>query len=207
MTFPNDFNGDYKEEPYNPPSNDWMQTFTGRAFFPLSVNVADINEYDIAHSLAFQCRYNGHTERFYSVAEHSYHMSYIVPPEDALWALLHDAPETYIGDMVRPLKKTMHYFREIDEKIMDSVCERFGLPLGMPDSVKEADNRIIENERLALLREPPYPWTVHGDPYPDLVIEAWEPAIAEFKFYTRLQELLQDREIEAAKKLAQMGER
>lgn len=195
------------EEPYNPPSNDWMQTFTGRAFYPLAVKLEDISEFDIAHSLAFQCRYNGHVKRFYSVAEHAYHMSYIVPQEDALWALLHDAPETYIGDMVRPLKKTMHEFRAIDERIMDVICEKFGLPLGMPDTVKEADNRIIENERLALLVDPPLPWTVHGDPYPHLEIEAWNPELAEFKFYTRLQELLHDREVEAAKKFSEMGDR
>lgn len=199
MRFPNE------QEPYNPPSNDWMQTFTGRAFFPLAVNVNDINEFDIAHSLAFQCRYNGHTSKFYSVAEHAYHMSYIVPEEDALWALLHDAPEAYIGDMVRPLKKTMPEFRALDEKIMEAICEKFELHQNfMPDSVLEADNRIIENERLALLREPPYPWTIHGDPYPDLVIEAWAPEVAEFKFYNRLQELIQNREVREAKKLADM---
>lgn len=182
-------------EPYNSPSNEWMQTFTGKAFFPLAeIKPEDISEFDIAHSLGFQCRYNGHTRVFYSVAEHSILMSYAVPEEDALWALLHDAPEAYIGDMVRPLKKHMPEYRAIDERIMDVICVRFGLPLGMPESVKEADTRIIENERRELLAEPPLPWTIHGEPLPNVSIQGWNPGEAEFRFYNRLQELLAMRE-------------
>lgn len=103
------------EEPYNPPSNDWLQTFTNQAFFPNDPGSLYISKYDIAHSLAMQCRYNGHTKIFYSVAEHSVLVSHAVPEEDALWGLLHDAPEAYIGDMIRPLKKLVPAFREMDE--------------------------------------------------------------------------------------------
>ena len=53
----------------------WAQTFTGRQFFPLDPDPQDIDIVDIAHSLAMQCRYNGHTDRFYSVAEHCVHVS------------------------------------------------------------------------------------------------------------------------------------
>lgn len=180
-------------EPYNPPSNEWMQTFTGRAFFPLKLERNDINRYDIAHSLAMQCRYNGHTSRFYSVAEHSVLMSQWVPEEDALWALLHDAPETYIGDMIRPLKRHMPEFRKIDEQIMGAICEKFDLPFEMPDSVKEADNRIIENERRELLAKEPLPWTIHGDPLPGIEIVGWLPDEAEAKYMSRLNELLAGR--------------
>lgn len=176
-------------EPYNPPTNEWMQTFTGRAFYPFKMAKNDINRYDIAHSLAMQCRYNGHTSRFYSVAEHSVLMSYAVPEEDALWALLHDAPEAYIGDMVRPLKKHMPEFRKIDEQIMGAICEKFNLPYAMPDSVKDADNRIIENERRELLKESPLPWISVGKPLPNIAIEGWLPQDAESKFMTRLADL------------------
>ena len=185
--------GQNKVEPYNPPSNDWMQTFTGRAFYPLSLDRNDINRYDIAHSLSMQCRYNGHTSRFYSVAEHSVLMSQWVPEEDALWALLHDAPEAYIGDMIRPLKKHIPEFRKIDEQIMGAICDKFDLPFEMPDSVKEADNRIIENERRELLGKEPLPWTVHGAPLPGIEITGWLPKEAEEKYMSRLDELLAGR--------------
>lgn len=189
------------DEPYNPPSEDWMQTFTGGAFFPYAARVEDINIVDIAHSLAFQCRYNGHTKYFYSVAEHCVLISYAVPEEDALWGLLHDAPEAYISDMIRPLKKKMPEFRELDEHIMTLICEKFGLPLEMPESIKEADNRIIENERLALLSEPPLPWTVLHGALPNVAIQAWTPEEAEIRYLARFQNLIRDRIVKEAKGL------
>jgi hypothetical protein len=135
-------------------------------------------------------------------------MSYWVPEEDALWALLHDSTEAFVGDMVRPLKKNIPIFSEIEDQIMNVIVDKFKLgSYEMPESVREADNRIIENERLALLKDPPLPWTVHGDALPGVEIHAWEPAIAEFKYYARLQELIQDREVREAKKLAKMLER
>jgi hypothetical protein len=85
---------------------DWMQTFTGRAFYPLDPRPEDIDPVDIAHALSLICRYGGHSSRFYSVAEHCVLMSHAVAPEHALWALLHDATEAYLGDMIRPLKRS-----------------------------------------------------------------------------------------------------
>lgn len=179
------------EEP--PPSNEWMQTFTGKAFFPFTCQPEDINIFDIAHSLAMQCRYNGHTERFYSVAEHCVLMSQWVPEKDALWALLHDATEAYVGDMVRPIKKHMPDYIRIEKAIMSMICIKFDLPFTMPESVYEADNRIIENERAALLKSPPLPWTVHGSPLPDIEIHGWDPTVAEYQYYNRFVELMDAR--------------
>src|SRR4051812_20612492 len=86
---------------------DWMQTYTGRAFWPLDAQPEDVDPLDIAAALSMLCRYGGHVSRFYSVAEHCLLMSEAVAPEHALWALLHDATEAYMGDMVRPLKRQM----------------------------------------------------------------------------------------------------
>src|SRR5438128_12538670 len=82
---------------------DWMQTYTGRAFYPLDPRLDDICIEDIAHALSMLCRYGGQCQEFYSVAEHSVLMSYAVNPQHALWALLHDATESYMGDLIRPL--------------------------------------------------------------------------------------------------------
>lgn len=173
-----------------PPSNDWLQTFSGKAFYPLEPRIEDIDIYDIGHSLAMQCRYNGHVSSFYSVAEHSVHVSRVVPSEDALWALLHDSTETYVGDMIRPLKKNIELFSEIEYRIMRKIVDKFNLQsYSMPDSVREADNRIIENERIALLKDPPLPWTFVGEPYPEINIQAWDPLVAEYQFFNRFFEL------------------
>src|ERR1700724_2684254 len=91
----------------------WQQTFTGRRFYPLSPRVEDVCIEDIAHALSNICRYGGHCREFYSVAQHCNMVSDWMP-EFKLEGLLHDSPEAYIGDMVRPVKHSaeMKAFRE-----------------------------------------------------------------------------------------------
>lgn len=145
-----------------------------------------VDGFDISHALGNLCRYNGHTSRFYSVAEHCVLMSYAVPPEDALWALLHDATEAYVGDMVSPLKAVIPQFSEIEDKIMGVICERFDLPVDMPASVRVADERIRFNERLALYSG----WRLHEGERPlDVEVEGWVPAYATQRYLRRLMEL------------------
>ena len=63
---------------------DWMQTYTGRQFWPIDPRANEVHIEDIAHALSMMCRYNGHCRTFYSVAEHSVLVSQHVPPEHAL---------------------------------------------------------------------------------------------------------------------------
>jgi len=171
---------------------DWMQTYTGRAFYPLDPRQAEIDPIDIAHGLSMTCRYNGHVSRFYSVAEHCVKMSEAVSPENALWALLHDATESYVGDVIRPLKKHLPDYVDIEDHLMRVICARFGLTVfEMPAEVKAADNRILLTERAALLGPTPLPW--HSsledlDPLP-VKIDAWDPPMAEAVYLMRLNEL------------------
>lgn len=92
---------------------EWILTFSGERFYPFSPAPEEVKTKDIAHALANICRFNGHTRGFYSVAAHSVHVSRLVPPEFALEALLHDAAEAYVGDMVRPLKRGLPAFEEV----------------------------------------------------------------------------------------------
>lgn len=182
---------------------DWMQTFTGRAFYPLAPRIEDIEPVDIAHSLAMQCRYNGHVQRFYSVAEHCvllHDWIFEAFGEDnrndevtrnlALAALLHDAAEAYIGDMVRPLKRSMPDFCAVDDALTDLIYERFGLPFSkLPAVVKEADTRILLDERAVLLGAPPQSWSL-GDAQPlGVEIKAWSPDVARVEYLSRLRAL------------------
>lgn len=136
----------------------WMQTFTGRKFWPLDPRADEIALEDIAHGLAMTCRYGGHPKHFYSVAEHAVLVSLYVPSEFALHGLLHDSAETYIGDMIRPLKHTpeMSEFRRTEERIEVAVAEAFGLAW-TPQAhaaVKEIDDRILVDEITELMADP-----------------------------------------------------
>jgi len=170
---------------------DWMQTYTGRAFYPMAPYVDDIDPVDIAHALSLICRYGGHVSRFYSVAEHCVLLSQAVAPEHALWALLHDATEAYVGDMVRPLKSAMPAYREAEDRLMKVICDRFGLGHTCPAEVKEADTRILRDERDALMVSAPLPWmSIERLPALGVDIRCWAPAEAERRYLDRLAELL-----------------
>ena len=168
---------------------DWMQTFTGKAFFPFAPNEDDIDILDIAHSLAMQCRYNGHTQVFYSVAEHCWILSHEVSPEYALWALLHDAPEAYISDMIRPIKRHMPAFVALDDHLTAVIARKFGLAgIEIPAEVKEADTRILLDERAQLHRTPPQEWDIALDPL-GVDIAAWSPVEAKSRYLHRFHQL------------------
>lgn len=131
----------------------WLQTYSGRMFWPLGPRPEDVHIEDIAHALSHLCRFGGHATEFYSVAQHSILVSRLVPYEYALAGLLHDAAEAYVGDMVRPLKEAgvLHEYRRIEERVSRAIAERFGLPwdgLGMilGAHVKHADNVALATE-------------------------------------------------------------
>lgn len=85
----------------------WIQTFTGKQFWPLTPKAEDVCIEDIAHALAFKCRFGGHCKTFYSVAEHSCRVAEILRPEHQLIGLLHDAAEAYLPDVAAPIKSAI----------------------------------------------------------------------------------------------------
>lgn len=132
---------------------DWCQVYPARRFWPLDPRPEEIEIETIAHALALQCRFGGHCREPYSVAEHSLRVSYHCDPEDALWGLLHDAAEAYLCDLPRPIKCQPEYavYREHEARIMAAVCERFGLPPQMPQSVRVADEVLLATEARDLI--------------------------------------------------------
>jgi uncharacterized protein len=151
-----------------------------------------IHTADIAHSLANICRFNGHTSNHYSVAQHSLMVSAIVPPEDALAGLLHDATEAYVGDMVRPLKDLLPAFSEIEHGIWLAICGRFGLRPELPESVKAADLVLLATERRDLMASHPEPWPclVGIRPLPEQ-IQPWAQHMARDRYHQRLEDLIE----------------
>lgn len=165
----------------------WMTTQSGRQFYPYDPRPDEILIEDIAHGLSLLCRYNGQCSTFYSVAQHSVLVSLIVPKEYALWALLHDAAEAYIGDMIRPLKHGVIgiVFQQVENRILHAIAERFELDKMMPETVIKADNIMLATEVRDLLPGQKKFWSNHKEkPHPTSV-ESWAPGFARDTFLAR----------------------
>lgn len=129
----------------------WQRMLSGRRLDLLDPTPVDIEIEDIAHGLAFVARWNGQTfgDYPYSVAEHSLLVEALFarmnPKAPAKWklaALLHDAPEYVIGDMISPVKAAVGAgYGELDDRLTAAIHIRFGLPAKIPAAVKKAIKR------------------------------------------------------------------
>lgn len=138
---------------------------------------------DIAHSLAHQCRWGGHTPVFYSVAQHSvlcsrsYSLKY-QPNWIILQALLHDASKAYLLDMPRPIKSRMPEYKKIEDRLMTIIAETLGFEYPISETVKIADNNLLRWEYEVLIESPDY----HGS-------FVWEPILAKREFLNEYHNL------------------
>ena len=124
----------------------WQRMLSGRRLDLLDPTPMDIEIEDIAHGLAFVARWNGQTQGdfAYSVAEHSLLVETLFarmqPKSAAKWrlaALLHDAPEYVIGDMISPVKAAVGPgYEDLDQRLAGAIHLRFGLPAKTPQNVK-----------------------------------------------------------------------
>lgn len=170
-------------------SASWILTQSGKQFDLLAPAADMVVLDDIAHALANICRFAGYTQTHYSVGQHSVLASHLVPPADALHALLHDAAEAYVGDMVSPLNDLLPGFKAIEARIWRAIAARFGIAKEMPASIKEADLVLMATERRDLLPPgPPWPSLEGIQPLPSRIVP-WPPAFARLAFKRRFREL------------------
>lgn len=170
----------------------WIQTYTGRQFWPLDPKPEEIFIEDIAHALSMKCRYGGHTRCFYSVAEHSVLVARQLPGKLKLAGLLHDASEAYLADVPRPLKKCLSGFHHIERAIEEAVAERFGLQGPWADEVHKVDDQLLATEKAAIMELAPAPWCELPEPL-KITLPLWPPFYAEKMFLHTFGELTQER--------------
>lgn len=168
----------------------WILTASGRHFDYLDPRPEDIHILDIAQALANESRYNGHTRGFYSVAQHAWLASHIVPEQFALEALLHDATEAYCKDIPRPLKALLPDYRAIEERVDGIIRYRYNLPLTQSPEVKQADLVMLATERRDLMPSDSTPWPIlEGIEALPRKISVALPARAQAQFLKRFIEL------------------
>lgn len=171
---------------------DWMETHTGRKFFPAAPKAEDLTIFDIAHALSLKCRYSGHTKSFYSVAEHSVSLAlyarYLrLPAATQFHFLMHDGNEAYLPDVCRPIK---HFFPDliIMEKNLDATIRAWcDLDQEVPAIVKEFDSRIIRDERTQVMMASPNAWQTDALQPLGVVLHGYLPAVAEARFLQAYQ--------------------
>lgn len=189
---------------YNMPMSrvgDYIETYTGIKFYPLDPRPEEICIEDIAHSLSLQCRFNGHCDFFYSVAEHSVRCTeeYIrrcdvsnANPYAFMRMLLHDSAESFLSDVSAPIKPYLKGYQDIENKLLNIIYKKFGVneipkqdtlfePGINPDKLLKKVDLILLSTEAASLGMNVSEW---GLPYPPLKeqIIPWNSRSAKEKF-------------------------
>ncbi len=175
----------------------WIQTYTGRKFFPFAPNTIDVDIIDIAHALSNICRFNGHSQHFYTVAQHSCIVARQCAPQNKLWGLLHDAAEAYIQDLVRPIKRAMGrgVYEQAEAQLQLAIAEKFNLPTTLPEEVKYWDDVILRTEQRDIMisasgEAHEWHWERPVEPLPDAQrIYPWPQHIIEQYFMEEYKRL------------------
>ncbi|MDD6466847.1 MAG: phosphohydrolase [Erysipelotrichaceae bacterium] len=134
-----------------------MNTYTGKQFSVFHPEIERIDICDIAHALSLLCRGNGHVKHFYSVGQHCINCAllakargYSIPVQFA--CLLHDASEAYMSDVIRPIKKELPLYQEIEEHLLEVIFQRYGIAEYINHSqVKEIDDDLCNYDLKHLI--------------------------------------------------------
>lgn len=135
----------------------WIQTHSGRKFHVFRPSVEEVDFQDIARSLSQTCRFNGHTKRFYSVAEHSVVVAKTTQqlgtgaPRLILQALLHDAAEAYLSDIPTPVKIHLPEMVGIENRILSVIMNKYDLPFPLHQKIHLADIAVLLVEKKEVL--------------------------------------------------------
>lgn len=184
---------------------DFIGVYGGKKFWPLDPRPEDVDMIGVAHALSQVCRFNGHTKFHWSIAQHSLLVEKILSEymgqhdnyRIRLIGLLHDASEAYISDLLRPFKKDVVGYKEIEEAVEDSILEYCGLTNITEkehEMVKQADNSALILEALTLMN-PGEDWSMMGfwndklEPYKQ-EIKKEDTSYIKYKFTTKCGNLM-----------------
>ncbi|MDO6628734.1 MULTISPECIES: hypothetical protein [Bacillus cereus group] len=155
------------------PVGDYIGLYSGRRFYPMNPRPEDVTVLDIAHSLSRMPRYAGHLEKFYTVGEHSLYCYWIAKklgfsPLIQMYCLMHDASESIVCDLPRPLKDQVPEYKKIEDGIMSTIWDMVGIPHPTKEDyhiVKKIDNTILIFELIQLAQRFDIPDVEHFSPW------------------------------------------
>lgn len=147
----------------------YIETYNGEHFTLDPNDFSGVNIHNLAHALSGVNRFNAHTNRMYSVGEHSIHVASMLPPELQLVGLLHDGSEAFIQDIPSPFKQFLPDYAAMEELIQNKVYRAFGLDpewvKGVYPAVKRIDKMLCEIEATHLMHSKGEGWAKdHGHP-------------------------------------------
>lgn len=166
----------------------YIETASGQRFF---IDRPEFRIKDIVHALANQCRYTGHSRRFYSVAEHSILVSHIMrlmDRGDPFEGLMHDGAEAYLSDIAAPWKALLPDYKKLEQRIEVPLRRHFGLPDTITPECKEADwialfieaNHLMPSKAADWIAPPGIKETAAR--LTNFQIHGWNPTIAGAQF-------------------------
>jgi hypothetical protein len=173
-----------------------VNTRSGKQVSLLNPQADTICIEDIAHSLSMQCRFNGHTRQFYSVAQHCVLLSDLVPQDCAGLALMHDAGEAYTGDITTPVHQCLEAAKLLEGGVFAVICRRF--PALQKDCylwrvVHRMDKQLcLEEARHLLPQVDTSEWytDLPRIELPECYFSSWSPAEACSRFMSRYTSFL-----------------
>ena len=167
-----------------------MNVFSGHRIDPLHIKEDDIYLEDIAHALSLICRGNGHIKYFYSVAQHSLNCAKEAQrrgysKDVVLSCLFHDASETYMSDLITPIKKQMKEYQIIEDQLLETIFQAFHIQLKNEEKNiwKEMDHLLLEAELKEMMPLEENRPTVTLMSEPDLKEHYYREIEEEFKDY------------------------
>ncbi len=201
-------------------TNSWMQTYSGRILRIFDPDLPSVCIEDIAHALSMKCRFGGHCKKFYSVAEHSVHMSRAhrvathhdmakqICMADKRGFLMHDIGEYALPDVVPALKRRlwvwtptgMMTFKDFEMKLVERLIHHLRINSGISEeiviawhgeTVKWYDMRMLALERDIMMEEPDEDWGAMADPIEGVIIKHWSPEQAKVEFLIEYEKLME----------------
>ena len=167
----------------------YLKTFMGYKVDPINPQPETITLTDIAHALPLICRANGQGTHFYSVAQHCINAAKEAGARGdsvriQLGCLLHDGAEAYLADLIRPVKQFMPKYYEIEDRFLDVIYTKFGLPDLTEEElaqIKDIDDALLDYDLVELLKEPEPKDGYRLKRVPDLAFVPFEEAQKEYE--------------------------